>query len=168
MKKIILLVAVFTMFGFAAGAQSYIVVDSERIFKSLDSYNDAIKTLDELGQQYQTNVDDAFAQVEDMYNEYVAQRAYLTEAARTAREDAIIEREREINRFQEEVFGPEGELFQKRVELIKPIQDKVFQAIDKYAETRGYNLVLDIASNPMVLHYAPEVDRTEEIIRALK
>ena len=88
--------------------------------------------------------------------------------SRQAREDAIIAREKEVNKYQEQIFGQQGDLMKKRVELIKPIQDKVFGIINKYAQDNGYGLVLDIAASPMVLYYAPSADKTEDIIKLTK
>jgi len=167
MKKIMLLV---TLLFAAAGAfaQGTMVVNTEKIFKAIPKYNDAMSQVDKLGEQYQKNVDQAYANIEQMYNSYIAQKAYLNDAARQSREDAIIKREQEAGKYQESIFGPEGELMKKRVELIKPIQDMVFAAINKYARDKGFTLVLDIANNPSVLYYVPTSDKTDEIINLVK
>lgn len=164
MKKSIILAAVMLV-SFAAQAQNYMVVNTEKVFTSITAYNDALTTLDRLGQQYQQNVDDAFAQLERTYDEYQRIKNTLTQSARDQREDQIIEREKEINAYQQQVFGQDGDLMTRRVELIKPIQDKVFEVIAQYARDNGYDLVLDIASNPSVLYYTPAADKTDEIIR---
>lgn len=168
MKKFIILSAAMALMSFAANAQNYMVVNTETIFKAIPAYVSANDVLDRLGQQYQKNVDDAYAEVEAMYENYIAQKPYLSESSRTARENAILDREAEILDYQERIFGPEGELMQKRVELIKPIQDKVFEAINKYAQANGQALVIDIANNPSVLYYSPAADKTQEIIKQVK
>ena len=167
MKKFIILAAL-GLVAFSAQAQNYMVVNTETIFKSITAYNNANTSLDNLGQQYQKEVDDAFAEVEKMYNDYIQQKPYLSESARITREKGILDREEQINKYQEQIFGPEGELMKKRVELIKPIQDRVFETINKYAAANGQAIVLDIANNPMVLYYAPSADKTEEIIKLVK
>ncbi|MCD8072461.1 MAG: OmpH family outer membrane protein, partial [Alistipes sp.] len=153
--------------AFSVSAQNVMVLNTETIFKSLQAYNDAMTSLDNLGQQYQQQVDDAFAEVEQMFNEYQNQKAYLSQATRTQREDAIINREKEINAFQEQIFGQEGELLKRRVELIKPIQDRVFQVINTYAEKNGYQIVLDISQNLTILYYTPSSDKTQDVISLL-
>jgi len=167
MKKIVLLVALLVV---ATGvfAQGTMVVNTEKIFKAIPKYNDAIAQIDKLGEQYQKNVDQAYANIEQMYNSYIAQKAYLNEATRQSREDAIIKLEQEAGKYQESIFGPEGELMKKRIELIKPIQDVVFAAINKYAGDKGFTLVIDIANNPNILYYVPTSDRTDEIINLVK
>lgn len=167
MRKISILAALFLMIGIAAQAQNYMVVNSEKIFKSLVEYNDAIKEVDELGEQYQKNIDDAFGKVEQMFNQYQEQKAYLSENTRIKREDIIIENEKTINEYQQKVFGQDGELLKKRVELVKPIQDKVFEQINSYAKENNFEIVLDIASNPMILFYSPSIDKTDTIVDIL-
>ncbi|MCL2560789.1 MAG: OmpH family outer membrane protein [Rikenellaceae bacterium] len=168
MKKFFLLSIAAALISFAASAQNYMVVNTETIFRSLPAFNQANETLDRLGQQFQQQVDDAFAEVEEMFNQYVAQRQFLTEAARNARENAILEREAEILEWQESVFGPEGEMMRRRVEMMTPIMERVFGVVSAYAERNGYVLVIDLANNPTVIYYAPSADKTAEIIKLLE
>lgn len=168
MKKIILLAAIFTFIGMNVSAQKCMVVNTEKIFKSIAAYNNANTTLDAMGQNYQKNVDDRYAQVDKMYNDYMKEKPYLSENARHIRENAILKAEREAIDYQEKIFGQDGELLKKRIEMIKPIQDKVFNQIDRYAETNGYDLVLDVYNNPMVLHYGRTADKTDAIINLVK
>ena len=167
MKRLILL-AVFALSAAMVSAQNYIVVDSEKIFKSLDAYNTAISDLDELAKQYQAQVDAKFAEVETLYNNYVYQKASLTAATRQVREEAILAKEQEAQQFQEGIFGQEGSLMKKRVELIQPIQKKVFAAIEAYAHTAGADVVLDSSNNPTLLYASSAVERTQQVIDALK
>ncbi|MBQ4278729.1 MAG: OmpH family outer membrane protein [Rikenellaceae bacterium] len=167
MKKIVLLVAALLAVA-AVQAQSYIVVNSEKIFKSIGSYNDAIQTINDLTRQYQQNIDAAYANVEKLYADYEDQRDYISQSRQAQYENEIAEREKEIADYQKAVFGPEGELMKKRTELIKPIQDRVFGIINKYAEDNKVGLVLDVATNPSVLYYSPDMDRTQAIIELVK
>lgn len=168
MKKYVVLLVVCVLTAMSVNAQNYMVVNTESVFKSIKEYDDAMTSLDEMAEKYQKQVDAAFEEVEKMFNNYQAQKAYLSQSTREQREDEIINREKEINRFQEQVFGQDGELMKKRIELIKPIQDKVFNAINNYAQLNNYELVLDIAANPMVLYYSPSADKTNAIIALVK
>lgn len=168
MKKNLILAATMLPVGFAAQAQNYMVVNTEKIFTSIPAYVQAMDSLDSKAEAYQQDVAKGFDEVDKMYNDYQQQKAYLTEAARKSREDAIIAKEQEIVKYQESIFGQEGELLKKRVEMIKPIQDKVFGIISKYAQANKYELVLDIASSPAIIYYAPSADKTEEIIKLTK
>ncbi len=168
MKKFVLIFAALVFSAGTALAQNYMVVDSEKVFKSIDAYNTALSDVEADAQRYQKQIDDAFNQLEQTFNTYQQRKASLSASARTAEEQRIVAREEEIKKFQEDTFGDEGTLFQKRVGLIKPIQDRVFAAIEKYAADHGYDIVLDIASNPMVLYYKPSVDHTDAIIAIVK
>lgn len=167
MKRLILIAAFVLTAGFVS-AQNYIIVNSEKIFKSIDAYNTAISTLDKLAEQYQTLVDNRFDEVETLYNNYQNQRASLSATARQTRENAILAKEREATEYQESLFGKEGALMKKRVELIKPIQDRVFAAIEAYAKQTGADAVLDAANNPTLLYTSPQVERTQQVIDRLK
>ena len=167
MKRLIL-IAAFLLTAGALSAQNYIIVNSEKVFKSVEAYNTAISDLDSLAKQYQEQVDAKFEEVETLYNNYMAQKASLSASARQAREALILAREKEAQQFQESLFGQEGVLMQKRLELIQPIQKRVFAAIEAYAGQAGADLVLDSSNNPTLLYNNPSVARTQQVIEALK
>ena len=167
MKRLIL-IAAFLLTAGALSAQNYIIVNSEKVFKSVEAYNTAISDLDSLAKQYQEQVDAKFDEVETLYNNYMAQKASLSASARQAREALILAREKEAQQFQESLFGQEGALMQNRLELIQPIQKRVFAAIEAYAGQAGADLVLDSSNNPTLLYNNPSVERTQQVIEALK
>lgn len=167
MKRLIL-IAAFLLTAGALSAQNYIIVNSEKVFKSVEAYNTAISDLDSLAKQYQEQVDAKFDEVETLYNNYMAQKASLSASARQAREALTLAREKEAQQFQESLFGQEGVLMQKRLELIQPIQKRVFAAIEAYAGQAGADLVLDSSNNPTLLYNNPSVERTQQVIEALK
>ena len=167
MKRLILAVAL--MLGFTTvSAQNFAVVDSEKIFKSIAEYNKAITELDELAEQYQEAVDAKFEQVEELYNAYMERRETLSEASQKANEENILNKEQEAQEYQESLFGTEGELMQKRLELIQPIQQKVFAAIEEYAAVKGIDMVIDTAQNATMLYYSKKADHTQAVIDLLK
>jgi len=168
MRKCLFLMAIALLSATFVSAQNYMVVNSEKVFKSLTSYNNALETLDDLAESYQNTVDQKFAAVEQMYNSYMQQRASLSESYRQQREKAILDAEAEATEYQEKIFGTDGTLMQKRLELIQPIQDKVFKTIESYAKRYGYDLVIDSASNPTLLYNSEKVDFTDRIIEALR
>lgn len=167
MKKLIF-AALFALVATAASAQNYIVVNSEKVFKSITAYNNAISELDKLAQSYQSQVDQKFEEVEDLYNTYQQQKAQLSASTRQSFENAILAREKEATDLQETLFGDEGTLMKKRIELIKPIQERVFATIEAYAKEIGAELVLDSSNNPTLLYNAASVERTQQIINRLK
>jgi outer membrane protein len=144
------------------------VVNSEKVFKSIEAYNNALESIDALAADYQQQVDARFADVEQLYNNYMQVRATLSDTARQEREAAILDAEANATKYQESLFGSNGELMKKRLELIQPIQAQVFAVIEAISQQNGFDLVIDIASNPTVLYYSSKVDYTEKVIEALK
>lgn len=167
MKRLIL-IAVFVLTTGTLAAQNYIIVNSEKVFKSIDAYNTALSTLDKLAEQYQDMVDAKFAEVETLYNNYMNQKASLTAATRQTRENDILAKEKAAQEYQEILFGNDGTLMKKRIEMIEPIQKQVFSAIEAYAKQVGADVVLDSANNPTLLYSNPSVDRTQQVIDVLK
>ena len=167
MKRLIL-IAAFVLSAGTLAAQNYIIVNSEKVFKSIDAYNTALSTLDKLAEQYQDMVDAKFAEVETLYNNYMNQKASLTAATRQTRENDILAKEKAAQEYQETLFGNDGTLMKKRVEMIEPIQKQVFSAIEVYAKQVGADVVLDSANNPTLLYSNPSVDRTQQVIDVLK
>lgn len=167
MKKMVFTMAMLLM-GVAAMAQNYIVVNSEKVFKSIAAYNTAIEELDALAEQYQGYVDTKFEEVEKLYNSYQQQKASLSESTRQQWESVILQKEQEATQYQEQLFGQEGQLMKTRIEKIKPIQEKVFAAIESYAQSVGAQLVIDSANNPTLLYNSAAVERTDAVIATLK
>ena len=166
-KSILALMFALATFGMAS-AQKFFVIDSEKVFKALDEYNKALTQLDELGKAYQSEVDNKYKSIESLYNSYMMQKDNLTASARQTIEQQILQKEEQAQKYQQEIFGDNGSLMQKRLELIKPIQTKVFEAIEKYAKENGYDLVLDKASNATMLYCNDAIDHTAQVIEILK
>ena len=167
MKRLILTLALVLSAAFAS-AQNYAVVNSEKIFKSIDQYNQAISQLDQMANDYQKQVDLKFEEVEKIYNAYMQRRSQLSAASQQANEENILKLEQEAQKYQESIFGTDGELMKKRLELIQPIQKKVFDTIKQYAEKKGYDMIIDISQNATMLYYSERADHTDEIIAILK
>lgn len=167
MKKLLLLIIMMGC-SLTAHSQGHVFVDSEKVFKSIAAYNEAISTLEKMAEAAQKRIDETFQTIDQMYNAYQAQRAYLSESSRNAREEEIIRMEREINQFQENFFGQDGQFIRTRIGMIKPIQDRVFNVVSNYAQSNGYTMVVDIVNNQTLLYYSPALDKTEAIINLLK
>ncbi len=149
-------------------AQSVIVVDSEKIFKSLADYNSALEQVELLSKSYQAQVDAKFDAVEQSFNNYVAMKNSHSTTQRAAVEASILEQEKAATEFQQTYFANDGVIMKKRLEMIAPIQERVFAVITAYAESKGADVVLDEASNPSILYTSKKVDHTQNIITLLK
>ncbi|MCD8186522.1 MAG: OmpH family outer membrane protein [Rikenellaceae bacterium] len=166
MKKIVFLTAAILL---TAGvfAQKTAFINTETIFRSIPEYTAALTQIDQLAQEEQARVDADFARIAEMYERYQYQRSGLSETARRQVEDNIIKLEDEATQKQAAFFGPEGTLMQRRIELLKPIQDRVFQTIDRIAQEQGYDMITDISNNPSIVYYNRELDITQVIVSAL-
>ena len=167
MKKLIVLAIAFLTAGIAT-AQNYMVVNTETIFKSIEEYNAAVEEIDAAAKQYQQNIDNAYAELEEMYQTYMSVKSSLSSTARQQQEETILGNEQKIQEYQQEVFGEGGKMAQMQTEKLEPYQKKVMETISQYAADNGFGLVLDISTNPMVVYYSPEVDMTDKIIELLK
>ncbi len=168
MKKMIIALMAVVMSVGVASAQNYMVIDSEKVFKSVAAYNEALEDIEKLATQYQEAVDKKFAEVENLYNSYMQQRSSLSMSAQQQYEQLILQKEAEATEYQESLFGTDGTLMNKRLELIQPIQERVFNTIESFSKQYGYDLVIDISANPTILYYSTKVDFTDRIIEALK
>jgi outer membrane protein len=167
MKKSIILSIFVSLFALGASAQNYAVVNSQKIYQSMEDYAEAVEEIDELATAYQNNIDEAYAEVEKMYQNYMIAKTGLTYEQQQAEEKNIIENEQKITTYQQNVFGTDGVLTKKQEELLKPFHEKVANAISSYASSKGYDMVIDIATTALP-YYSPAIDITEEIIKLLK
>lgn len=160
----------FAVLGLSStlGAQKIASVDMERILSSITEYQDAQEQLDQLAAKWQQEINQQYDAIKGMYNKYQAEQVLLSEDQRKQREDEIIAKEKSVRDMQRERFGPEGALFERRQELVKPIQDAVYEAIESYATTRGYDFIFDRAGSAGIIFSSPTYDKTDDILRALQ
>lgn len=167
MKKIGLALAIVLLTGLAAHAQRYCVIDSKYILEKLPEYNSAQKQLDALSEGWQREVDGKMQAIDQMYKSYQAERPMLSEDARKKREDEIVTKEKDAKALQKKYFGYEGEVFKKRQSLVKPIQDKVYNAVQKYAQSRGFDMVYDKAGGITIFYADPKLDKSDDIVKLI-
>lgn len=167
MRKIFVAVCLMMMVGFAANAQRYAIIDTKYILDKLEEYKDAQTALDEVSMQWQKEIDQKQAELDRMYRNYEAEQVMLSEELKRKREDELFMREKEVRDLQRQRFGFEGDLFKKRQELVKPIQDKVYTAIQKVAVNRQYDFILDKSEGITVIFADPKLDRSEDVLKEL-
>ena len=148
-------------------AQRFAYVDTEYILSKIPEYQSAETQLDKIAEKWQADVQKKYAEIEEMYKDYQANQILLTEDMRAAREDEIMNKERELKEYQKGKFGYEGELFQKRQELVKPIQDQVYEAIQKLAKQKAFDFILDKSSGVSILFANPKFDKSDDVLREL-
>jgi outer membrane protein len=166
MKKFIL-IFVFALFSISGFSQRYAYVDTEYILKNIPAYSAAQEQLDNLAVEWQKEIEEVYAQIDKMYKDFQAEKVLLTEEMRTKRENAIIEKEKEAKKIQKQYFGAEGELYKKRQELIKPVQDDIFNTVKEIAAEGNYALIFDTAGNMSMLYTDPKYDKSDEVLEKL-
>jgi outer membrane protein len=152
----------------AAQAQRIAYVDVNLILENIQEYQDAQKELDRIAAGWRQDIAQEYDQIKAMYNRYQAEQVLLSDEARKQKEDEIMTKEQQVREMQKEKFGPEGELFKKRKELVQPIQDKVYEAIEAYANNRGYDFIFDKGGAAGILFANPRYDVTSDVLESLK
>jgi outer membrane protein len=167
MKQLILVFSLIFSLCITAGAQRYAVVDSKYILDKMPDYKAAQKQLDQISAQWQKEIDDKQAILDKMYKDFEGEEVMLSDELKKKREDELFNHEKEVRDLQRKRFGFEGDLFKKRQELIKPVQDKVYNAIQKIAVSRMYDFILDKSEGITVIFADPKLDKSEDVLREL-
>ena len=167
MKKLVLAFGFMIMSFVAAMAQKYAIIDTRYILDKMPEYKTAQKQLDDVAADWQKDIDTKQGDLDKMYKDFEAEQVMLSDELKKKREDQLFMKEKELRDLQRKRFGFEGDLFKKRQELIKPIQDKVFNAVQKMAVTRGYDFVLDKSEGITIIFADPKLDKSEDVLRDL-
>ncbi|MBQ9667462.1 MAG: OmpH family outer membrane protein [Prevotella sp.] len=166
MKKLFLLIVVFAS-AVSMQAQKFALVDFDYIFKNIPAYERANEQLSQVSKKWQAEVDALTTEAQTMYKNYQNEVVFLSKEQKQARQDAIMQKEKEASDLKRKYFGPDGELFKKRTALMNPIQEEVYNAIKDVADLRGYQLVLDRASDSGIIYGSPKIDISDEVLRKL-
>lgn len=154
--------------AFTGTAQRYAFIDTDYIMEQIPAYTEAKTEVDAQAAKWQKQIEARYQEIEQMYTAYKAEQVLLTPEMRKQKEDEIIAKEKEAKDLQRQKFGVDGELFKLRQELIKPIQDQVYEAVQKMAEQKSYAVIFDKAATSSAIIYAnPKYDQSDEILQRL-
>jgi len=167
MKKLMLAFGFVIVSCLAAVAQKYAVIDTRYILDKMPEYKTAQTQVDEIAAGWQKEIDAKQAELDKMYKDFEAEQVMLSDELKKKREDQLFMKEKDLRDLQRKRFGFEGDLFKKRQELIKPIQDKVYNAVQKMAGSRGYDFVLDKSEGITIIFADPKLDKSEDVLREL-
>ena len=167
MMKTFLFACLFSFVCLAVNAQRYAVIDSKYILEKIPDYKEAQKKLDVFSNLWQLELDQKQTAVDKMFKDYDAEQVMLPDNLKKKREDELYNKEKELRDLQRKRFGFEGDLFKKRQELIKPIQDKVYNAVQKLAVDKQYDFILDKSEGITVIFADPKLDKSEEVLKNL-
>lgn len=167
MKQLSLLLLAVVATGLSAVAQRYAIIDTRYILEKMPEYTEAKKKLDATANMWQKEIDNKQAELDKMYRDFEAEKVMLTPELVKKREDELFNKEKEVRDLQKKRFGFEGDLFGERQKLIKPIQDKVYTAVQKLAVARSYDFILDKSEGITVIFADPKLDKSEDVLREL-
>jgi outer membrane protein len=164
MKRILLVLAILGVFGFTGFSQKYAYVDSEYILENIPEYKDAQNQLDELAKAYQQEIEEKYAEIDKLYKTYQAEAVLMPEEVKNKRMEEIRAKEEEAKNLQKQRFGKDGDLFIKREELVKPIQEKIYNAIEEISEEKNYAFVFDKAGSLTILYVNAKYDISDDVL----
>jgi outer membrane protein len=167
MKKTLLLAVCSLTLIASSYAQRYAIIDTKYILDKLPDYKSAQKNLDEVATGWQKEIDRMQQDLDKMYKDFEAEQVMLSDELRKKRENQLFANEKALRDLQRQRFGFEGDLFKRRQELIKPVQDKVYNAVQKLAVQRGYDFILDKSEGITVIFADPKLEKSEDVLREL-
>ena len=167
MKKSLIIAMVIIATALTADAQRFAYVNTDYILQNIPEYKAAQDQIDKITTEWRAEVDKKQKEIDDLYRNFQNEQYLLTEEQKKTKVGEIEAKEKAIKDYQKTKFGYEGELFQKRQELVKPIQDKVYEAIEKYAKERGFDFIFDKSSSTTLLYANAENDKSDDIIKKL-
>ncbi|HEX2536177.1 MAG TPA: OmpH family outer membrane protein [Chitinophagaceae bacterium] len=166
MKKFLLAIGIILLAA-TGQAQRYAIIDTKYILEKMPDYRDAQKQLDDVAAGWQKEIDALQQELDRMYKDFEAEQVMLSADLRKKREDQLFVKEKNLRDLQRKRFGFEGDLFRKRQELIKPVQDKVYNAVQKLAAQRGYDFILDKSEGITVIFADPKLEKSDDVLKEL-
>lgn len=165
MRRILFAIALFV--SCAASAQRFAYVDTEYILDLMPEYRSSQKQLEQLAEDWQKEMEKMQTEIDKMYRDLQAEQVLLTEELRKKREGEIKDKEKALKDYRNQKFGYEGDLFKKRQELVKPIQDKVFDAVQKIAKQNALDFIFAKSSELIMLYSNAKYDKSDEVLSEL-
>ena len=165
-KKIFLLIVIL-MTSISTYSQKFAYVDSDYILSKMPEFSQAEEKIDDFSKEWQSEIEFAYEEVEQMYRDYQSEQVLLTSEMKTKREEAIMEKEKSIQSLQQKYFGNNGDLYKKRQDLIKPIQDRIFDAVQQLAASNKYSIIFDASSDLIMLYSNPDLDKSDKVLELM-
>ncbi|MDG1719064.1 MAG: OmpH family outer membrane protein [Flavobacteriales bacterium] len=165
-KTLFLLIVTLTT-SISTYSQKFAYVDSDYILSKMTEFAQAEEKIDDFSKEWQSEIESAYEEVEQMYRDYQSEQVLLTSEMKTKREEAIIEKEKSVQSLQQKYFGNNGDLYKKRQDLIKPIQDRIFDAVQQLAASNKYSIIFDASSDLIMLYSNPDLDKSDKVLELM-
>ena len=155
------------LFVYSAFSQRFAYVNTEYVLENIPAYKSAQEKLDQLSYEWQQELESKQEEIDELTQEYQNEKVLLTDRMKQKRQQEIEEKKNELNELKNKYFGPEGELYQKRQELVKPIQEEVYSVIQEIADNRNYAIIFDASDKSNILYTDPKYDKSDEVLEEL-
>lgn len=165
--KTLFLLIVTLMTSIGTYAQKFAYVDSDYILSKMPEFIQAEEKIDDFSKEWQSEIELAYEEVEQMYRDYQSEQVLLTSEMKTKREEDIMEKEKSVQSLQQKYFGNNGDLYKKRQDLIKPIQDRIFDAVQQLAASNKYSIIFDASSDLIMLYSNPDLDKSDKVLELM-
>lgn len=165
--KTLFLLIVTLMTSISTYSQKFAYVDSDYILSKMPEFSQAEEKIDDFSKEWQSEIELAYEEVEQMYRDYQSEQVLLTSEMKAKREEAIIEKEKSVQSLQQKYFGNNGDLYKKRQDLIKPIQDRIFDAVQQLAASNKYSIIFDASSDLIMLYSNPDLDKSDKVLELM-
>ncbi len=166
MKKFFFLIA-FVAMAATASAQKFALIDMEYIMSNIPAYERANEQLNQTSKKWQAEVEALDNQAKTLYKNYQNEGVFLSEAQKAEREQAIVDKEKEAAELKKKYFAPEGELYKKRVSLLQPIQEEIYNAVKAVAQSNNFQMVVDRATDNGIIYASPAIDISNAVLKKL-
>jgi len=164
MKRTVLFFTMVILAAIMVRAQKFAYVDTEYILDNIPEFAEAQSQLDEISVQWQKEIETKFAEVDKMYKDYQTQSVLLPDDMKKKKEQEIVDKEKDAKNLQRTRFGKDGDLFKKRQELVKPIQERVYNAIQEIANSNNYAVIFDKGGSLTMMYANPKYDISDEVL----
>lgn len=165
--KKIFIVSIIAVIGITAQAQKYAFVDSEYILNNIPAYKSAQEQLNRQSELWQKEIEKIYQDVQALYKKYQSEEVLLTQEMKVKRQEEIIQKENSAKQLQNQYFGPDGEIYKKQEELLKPIQDEVYNAVEEIATEGSFAVIFDTSSGMSIFYSNPKYDKSDEVLQKL-
>jgi len=166
MKRLLISIC-FSLIAIGVHAQKFGYIDSEYILSNIPEYQEAKKQLNALSDDWQKQVEKKYEDIDKMYKDFQAEEILLTERMKNKRREEILEKEEDAKQYKKDKFGVGGELFKKRKELVKPIQEKIYKAVQQTANVGRYAIIFDKAGEATMVYTNPKYDLSDDVLRRM-
>ncbi len=167
MKRVSLALLFLLAFLPALQAQKYACVNTDYILRQVPEYTQALNKLNKFIGEWKGELETKQQEVDELRERYQQEAYLLPDNLKQRRQDEIHNKETELRTLQRQRFSAGGDLDQKRAELMKPIQDRVYNAIERIAREKNYAFVFDKSSNATILYVGEKYEISNQVLEMM-